>query len=82
MNATVVGKKKISFTSKDGHEINGANLHINYEENGVEGLAAEKFFISAVKFNANDISVGDTINVLYNKYGKVEKVEIVDDIDI
>ena len=82
MLANVVGKKPLNFTAEDGKVIDGAHLFVTYEETGVEGFAAEKLFISSTKLNAKDVSVGDVLEIYFNRYGKVDKVTVADDIEI
>ena len=72
----VLGKRPISFTAKDGKEIAGTTLYLGYETKGVEGMAAEKVFISAEKVPTNDIVVGSEVNVHFNRYGKVEAIDV------
>lgn len=82
MLANVVGKKILNFTAEDGKVIDGAHLFVTYEETGVEGVAAEKLFISSTKINAKDVSVGDVLEIFFTRYGKVDKVKVADDLDI
>ena len=82
MFVKVVGKKVLNFTTEDGKVVDGAHYHLTYEEDGVEGLAAEKIFVSSAKLNSAEVSVGDMLEVYYNRYGKVDKIQVADDIDI
>lgn len=71
---TVLGKKSVSFTASDGKEITGTTLYLGYEAEGVEGMAADKVFISAAKMPKKEILVGSDVDVLFNRYGKVETI--------
>lgn len=71
---TVLGKRLVSFTAKDGKEVKGVSLYLGYETEGVEGMAADKVFIPAAKLPKNDIVVGSEVDVLFNRYGKVEAI--------
>ena len=82
MLVKVIGKKALNFTTDDGKVIDGAHYHITYEEDGVEGLAAEKLFISSTKINPKDVSVGDSLNIYFTRFGKVDKADITDVLDI
>ena len=78
----LVGKKDVDFVSKDGTNINGVTLYITYSDPKVEGVVAEKIFVSSTKCNVSTIPVGAEIRVLYNRFGKVENVENVEDINL
>lgn len=82
MLVKVVGKKVLNFTTEDGKVIDGAHYYVTYEEDGIEGLAAEKFYISSSKLNTNVVSVGDSLNIYFNRLGKIDKVENAEEIDI
>ena len=71
---TVLGKRPVSFTAKDGKEVKGVSLYLGYEAEGVEGMATDKVFISTTKLPKNDIVVGSAVDVRYTKYGKVEAI--------
>ena len=72
----VLGKKAVSFTADDGKEISGTRLYIGYEAKGVEGMATDKVFVSAAKMPKGDIVVGSEVNIHYNRYGKVEAIDV------
>ena len=82
MFARVVGKKPLNFTTEDGKVIDGVHLYVTYDEAGVEGVVAEKLFISSTKLNVKDVSIGDVLEIYFNRYGKVDKVTVADDIEI
>lgn len=71
---TVLGKKNVAFTADDGREITGTTLYLGYETEGVEGMAADKVFISAAKMPKKEIVVGSDVDILFNRYGKVETI--------
>lgn len=73
---TVLGKKSVSFTAKDGKEISGTTLYVGYEMKGIEGMATDKVFISAEKMPKGEIVVGSEVDILFNRYGKVEAIRI------
>lgn len=72
---SVLGKRAVSFTASDGKEISGTTLYLAYETDGVEGMAADKVFIPAAKMPKKDIVVGSEIDVLFNRFGKVEEIK-------
>lgn len=85
MFAKVIGTRKIDFDTKDGKHIRGVSAYITYPTHGVDGVMAEKIFVSADKCDVNGVIVGATLDVAYNRWGKVENVKVVDngdDVDI
>lgn len=71
---TVLGKRQVSFTAKDGKEVKGVSLYLGYETEGVEGMAADKVFIPAAKLPKNDIVVGAEVDVLFDRRGKINSI--------
>ena len=75
----VIGiQRNMQFKAQDGNLITGMNLFVTTEKNNVEGLACEKVFISGTKECfpelVKGLKVGDEVQLLYNRYGKVESV--------
>lgn len=73
---TVLGKRPVSFKSDDGRDITGTTLYLGYEEEGVEGMATDKVFISTAKMPKNDIVVGAEVDVLFDRRGKVDSIRV------
>ena len=78
----VIGVRRCEFTAKDGTEVKGYNIFIAYEiiSNG-KGLQADKFFlsdkkVSDMKLNLDEL-VGKEIKLSYNKWAKVDGIEIL-----
>lgn len=78
MRAKVLGKREVAFTTKDGKEIDGVSIYYSYEEAKVTGLAADKLFLSNEKLRGIewDPKIGDEFQPLFNRYGKVDTVEV------
>jgi hypothetical protein len=75
---TVVGLKQTSFKPEDSdREIRGVNLWAAYDQNGVEGKACDRIFVKESALPDDPISLGDDIEILYNKWGKVDLVRKV-----
>ena len=74
MKHVVLGKRAVSFIAKDGKEISGTTLYLAYETEGVDGMAADKVFIPAAKMPKKEITIGSDVDVLFNRYGKVEAI--------
>lgn len=74
----VIGTRMASFTAKDQTQIEGINLYCAYEDKRITGCGCERFFVTPKKFiNGVVPRVDDLINVNYNRYGKVDSVEVV-----
>lgn len=74
----VVGTREVDFKDKDGNAIKGVNVYVEYSYDKVTGVVAEKIFLSAAKLGSYSPKVGDDISVVYNKYGKVDHVDVAD----
>lgn len=70
----VLGIKKVNFQADDGRTIDGVTLYGSYDADGVDGVATDKAFVSSDKFNGVEVKVGDKVELLYNKYGKVAAI--------
>ena len=82
----IVGTQDTAFKTKDGQMMEGKTV---YTEQSIPpgrgaGYRTDKFFLSAAKLAALDFqpSVGDTVQVLYNRWGRVQTIRLVDVIDI
>ena len=77
------GIENVAFVGKDGSEVRGKRIHFTEAiaaDRGV-GEAGDKIFLSAAKLVAMDFTpvVGQDIDILYDKNGRVKAVNIVDD---
>lgn len=74
---TIIGVKLTSFTTKDGTKVTGYNVYLTEERPDVDGLAADRVFMSDRVCNRSCFTphVGDIIEILgYNKYGRLSLV--------
>lgn len=74
---TIIGVKLTSFTTKDGTKVTGYNVYITEERSDVDGLAADRVFMSDRVCNRSCFTphVGDIIETLgYNKFGRLSLV--------
>lgn len=71
----LVGFKHVCFTAKDtGALIDGYNFYLTEERQDVEGVYAERIFVSKAKLAGYVPHVGDEIEIVYNRFGKVARV--------
>lgn len=74
---TIIGVKLTSFTTKDGTKVTGYNVYTTEERSDVDGLVADRFFMSDRVCNRSNFTphVGDIIDTLaYTKYGRLSMV--------
>lgn len=71
----VVGKRNVSFTDRNGtgNVISGVSFFITFTKEDVEGLMTDKLFLSAGRMSGVGYvpKVGDCVEVIYDRYGKV-----------
>lgn len=74
----LVGYRKTSFKPKDSdRDIHGFNLYFLGKDSNVVGETCERVFLSETKSDGYAPNVGDELRVNYNRYGKVDSVELV-----
>ena len=82
----IIGKRPYNFTPADGNKVEGMNLFLTEPMTtpGAEGMSAERIFVSKHKLAALDFvpSVGQHVDVLYNRYGKVVTLKLIGDQDV
>lgn len=74
---TIIGVKLTSFTTKDGNKVTGYNVYLTEEREDVDGLAADRVFISDRVCNRSNFTphVGDIILYFaYTKFGRLNTV--------
>ena len=73
----VIGYQKKDFKFDDGTVCPGINLFLSEERKGVTGVACERVSCSLNRLGSYNPSVGDIVQVLYNKFGKVESIQLM-----
>lgn len=77
MKYIVLGIQQVNYTSaKTGQKVQGENLHCKYTQKNVVGEAVEKIYVSS-NIDSPVVSVGDEVEVFYNKFGRVEEIRLV-----
>lgn len=73
----VVGIRKSSFKGNNGEAVTGFNIYVLFDQNGVDGQAADRFFVMPHKFvNGVIPKPGDIVVVYFNRFGKVQSCEV------
>lgn len=77
----VIGKARRDFDITDRQtgqpvHMSGFTIFYRYEDDKVSGVACDKVFLSDTKCANSGYTpeVGDEIQILYNRYGKVDSV--------
>ena len=73
----VIGFQHQDIQYKDGRTVSGWKLHLSEPRNGVTGFAADSIFVSDQKCGDYKPSVGDTLNIIWNRWGKVDGIQLV-----
>lgn len=70
---TLLGIQTVNFTNSAGETIKGTNLFCAYEDENVNGVRTDKFFVKP-EVQLPDLKVKDSIKLHFNMKGKVESV--------
>lgn len=73
----VIGFQHQDIQFKDGRTVSGFKLHLTEPRNGVTGFAADSVFLSDAKAGDYKPSVGDTLEIVWNRWGKIDGVRII-----
>lgn len=76
----VIGFSERSFTAKDtGALIEGMNIFVTFENKYTTGSACDRFFISSKRLSqcGYDPTLGDEIELVYNRYGKISGIRLI-----
>jgi len=74
MKAKLVGVRDLDFTASDGKRVKGVTLHLIFADEGVNGHATDKIFVRSEIELPKDLAVGKSLQVFFNRRGKVEAV--------
>lgn len=70
----VVGFSRSSFQAQDNSQIiTGYNIYVQYEDKKTTGYKCERIYLNDGKCDYVP-QIGDQINVMYNRYGKVDAI--------
>lgn len=75
LKAQLVGIMGIKFTNNSGEEINGMNIFTAFQDENVQGLRTEKFFVKAGISLPKDVKINDMVDISFNHKGKVEMIQ-------
>lgn len=73
----VIGIQHRKYTNKQGREVEGYNLFVTYEEKEVNGLACMREWVAPDVMEDSGVSVGDSVDLNYNRYGRICSIKSV-----
>ncbi|MGN0688373.1 MAG: hypothetical protein ACI4KA_09740 [Oscillospiraceae bacterium] len=62
----LVGLQLLDFPNKDGEQIKGINLHINYDDENVYGKKADTKFLSDILCKNKGITIDTLLSLIDN----------------
>lgn len=74
MQAKLLGIMKVNFTNNQNESVQGTNLFVAFQDENVEGLRAEKFFLKDNIALPKETKINDVIDIVFNFKGKIEAI--------
>lgn len=75
MQARLIGAQGIAFTDPNGKEIKGMNIFTAFEDEMVEGLRCERFFLKEGISLPRETKINDMIDIVFNYKGKIISIQ-------
>lgn len=74
-----IGYRHVDYTAKDGRHVEGYSLYFTEEREGVLGLCSYDAYVNIDTFVNffSCISIGSSVELSYNRYGKICGVSAV-----
>lgn len=73
----VIGLEHRQYTNKQGRQVSGYNIFVTFEKKGMDGIACFADWCSDAAVKDSGVCVGDKVNLLYNRYGKIDTICLV-----
>lgn len=75
----ILGIEQVNYTSKKtGRDVHAVRLYCSEPARNVQGVRVDTLFVPQVIFDSVAVQVGDEIRPLYNRFGRVEAVEVLE----
>lgn len=74
MQAKLLGVMKVSFTNNQNEAVQGTNIFVAFQDENVEGLRAEKFFLKDSIALPKETKINDVVDIVFNFKGKIESI--------
>lgn len=75
MQAKLLGVMKVNFTNNLNEAVQGTNLFVAFQDENVDGLRCEKFFLKDNITLPKDTKINDVIDISFNYKGKIEAIK-------
>lgn len=75
MKAKLLGAQGIGFTNPNGEEIKGMNIFVAFEDEQVEGMRCERFFLKEGVSLPKETKINDTLELNFNYKGKIISIQ-------
>ena len=73
MKFEIVGIELVDYVSKKtGNNVEGYRIYVQFEKENCQGFATDVIFVS--KDVLANHTVGDEVEILYNKFGRVAEI--------
>ena len=72
----VIGIEHRQYTNKQGRFVSGYNLYFTFPKRNMDGVATHSEWCRDDVVQDSGVAVGDKVDLLYNRYGKVESIRI------
>ena len=72
----VIGIEHRQYTNKQGRLVSGYNLYFTFSKRNMDGVACQSEWCRDDVVQDSGVAVGDKVDLLYNRYGKVESIRI------
>lgn len=77
MQAKLLGVMKVGFTNAQNEEVKGCNVFVAFQDENVDGLRTEKFFLKDNIALPKETKINDVIDIVFNFKGKIEAINKV-----
>ena len=77
MTVKLLGSSDVSFTTESGELVEGRNIYVCYPDEHTVGNRTDKFFVRNTIELPKNLTIGDDINIVFNRYGKPEAITTV-----
>mgnify|MGYP006920862225 CR=1 FL=1 len=77
MQAKLLGAMKVNFTNNQNETVQGLNIFVAFQDENVEGLRTEKFFLKDSIALPKETKINDVIDIVFNFKGKIEAINKV-----
>ena len=77
MLGKLLGSSDVNFKTETGEVVEGKNIYVGFSDEHTLGTRTDKFFVrNGIPFPKN-LTIGDDIEIVFNRYGKPEAITAV-----